>query len=489
MNELHTLIIYQTRYFEILEEFFNSVTGKMPQEFSTLGDFSNAVRKMGEDVKNNSDRQKPIMMAYQRFAKKLSSLYREEGAAAFKAAQSLDACKLNLGGGSRFGETQLNATRKSLLYADTVLIPDPIMPWIEKKRDEEKFLHVIPLQMTFFVLHLSDLAGEGFDIPPFVIFPSFEKILEDNDEVTQENTVQLVTEVFSHYIDSGIQSFEDIISLSDQDPNEFLGKIEASGLFISPGGVIGGGLKEEIKNYKAEMSEWRSKEWCEKNLSLDDHRIVINGIFERIQPQYHMLENSDELRSHPFVCVDGPAHYYKLISNMKNENASKEGQFDSQTVSILSSLASTRLDFLANIEDSQILELRKTDGNIKFRRELRDLVNSLPQTKLDDLGYVVSEVCAHIESSISSYEKSIKGIKGRYGAKHKHTLLVGAGTLAVTMFPVLTPFLATLLPLGGAATAGKYISDKFSESEEISQSSHSMVGVMSLAKRDADKQR
>ena len=117
------------------------------------------------------------------------------------------------------------------------------------------------------------------------------------------------------------------------------------------------------------------------------------------------------------------------------------------------------------------------------------MVNSLPQTKLDDLGYVVSEICAHIESSISAYEKSITGIRGKYGAKHKQTLLVGAGTLAVTMFPVLAPFLGALLPLGGVATASKYISDKLSESEEIAQASHSMVGVMSLAKREADKQR
>lgn len=94
----------------------------------------------------------------------------EEGAKAFSAAKSLDACKLNLGGSSRFLQTQLNATRKSLLYSDTVLIPDPIMPWLEKNRDEERFSHIIPLQMAFFLLHLSDLKGNEFDMPPFLYF-------------------------------------------------------------------------------------------------------------------------------------------------------------------------------------------------------------------------------------------------------------------------------------------------------------------------------
>lgn len=489
MNELHTITVYQTRYFEILEEFFTSVTGKTPQEFSSLGEFSGAVRKMGAEIQADKDRRSSMMIAYPRLEKKLSALYREEGVDAFIAVQNLSTCKLNLGGGSRFAETQLIATRKSLLYADTMLIPDPVMPWIEKNRDEEKFQHVIPLQMAFFILHLSDLLGEGFDVPPFVIFPSFEKTLEDNDEVTQKNTVQLVTEIFSHYIDPGIRTFEDIIGLSTKFPNKFLEKVEASGLFVSPGGKIGGGLKKEIENYKSKIIEWRSKDWCNKFLSKSDCLIVINGIVERIQPQYHMLENSDELRSHPFLCVDGPAHYYQLISNMKNEKASKAGSFDAHTDSILRSLVSTRLDFLANIEDSQIIELRKTDENIRFRRELRDLVNSLPQTKLDDLKYVVSEVCAHVEATISVYEQDIKGIRGKYGAKHKHTLLVGAGTLTVTIFPVLAPFLGALLPLGGIATASKYISDKLSELEEIDQASHSMAGVMSLAKKEMNKQR
>jgi hypothetical protein len=50
------------------------------------------------------------------------------------------------------------------------------------------------------------------------------------------------------------------------------------------------------------------------------------------------------------------------------------------------------------------------------------------------------------------------------------------------MFPVLAPFLGALLPLGGVAAAGKYVSDKLDEKAEGEQFSHSMIGVMSLAK-------
>ncbi|MDT3777171.1 hypothetical protein PJI16_06330 [Nitrospira sp. MA-1] len=481
-DDLHTLIIYQNRYFEILNEFFVSVTGKQPNEFAQLDSFSEAVNRMPDNIRGNIRRQVEIQNSYALLENNLKTLYSSEGADAFASAQRLDACKLNLGGGRSFKNTQLGATRRSLLFSDTVLIPDPVMPWIEKKRDEEKFHHVIPLEMAFFVLHLSDLLESEFDIPPFFIFPSWEKTLEENDPQTQSNSMQLIVDVFSTYVDSGIQNWEDVLEFGDKYPDLFLNKVENATLFISPGGDIGESLKNAIENYKNEMRTWRSEAWCNKILSMNDVKVVTNAICERIQPHYHLLENSDELRSHPFLCIEAQAHYYQLIANMKNNRASDAVSFDPSTMSILKSLTSKKLDFLANINDSQIVHLRKTKENISFRRELRDLINSLPSTKLDDLGYVASEVCSHIEMSISKHEKQINGINKKYAAKHKYTALIGAGTLGVSMFPVLAPFLGALLPLGLTSTIGKYASDKLDETAENKQFSHSMMGVFALAK-------
>ena len=230
------------------------------------------------------------------------------------------------------------------------------------------------------------------------------------------------------------------------------------------------------------MRQWRSEDWCNELFSNGDASVVTNAIFERIMPNYHLLENADELRSHPFLCVNAQAHYYQLIANMKNASAGEVASFDPSTSAILQSLTSKRLDYLANIEDSQLVALRKTDENIEFRRELRDLVNSLPNTKVEDLGYVAAEVYSHIERAISKHEKQVSLFNDKYQAKHKYTALIAGGTLGVTMFPVLAPFLGALLPLGAAAATGKYVSDKLDEKAEIGQFSHSMMGVISRAK-------
>lgn len=336
--------------------------------------------------------------------------------------------------------------------------------------------------MAFFILHLSDLISDEFDIPPFFVFPSFEKSLEEHDVQTQENSIQLITDVFSYYVDSGISHPQNIMEFASKYPDIYLQKIEESRLFVSPGSNPGESIKTALENYKEEMIQWRSKEWCDQLFSNGDISVVTNAIFERIMPNYHLLENSDELRSHPFLCIPAQAHYYQLVAGMKNTSASNNGSFDSKTAAILQSLTSKRLDFLANINDQQIVELRKTNENIEFRRELRDLVNSLPETKLEDLGYVASEVCSHIELSVSKHENQVAKFQEKYNAKHKYTALIAGGTLGVTMLPVLAPFLGALLPLGLASATGKYASDKLDEGAEKKQFSHSMMGVMSLAK-------
>jgi len=140
-----------------------------------------------------------------------------------------------------------------------------------------------------------------------------------------------------------------------------------------------------------------------------------------------------------------------------------------------------RLDFLANINDEHIMFLRKTKENVEFRRRLREFINNLPETKIDDIGYVASEVCSHVESLINQHEKQIDALNRKYGAKHKYTALIAGGGFAVTMIPALAPFLGAALPLALTA-GGKYIANKFEEIQERKILSGSMMGIFALAK-------
>ncbi|MBB1441305.1 hypothetical protein H5202_22305 [Shewanella sp. SG41-4] len=212
---------------------------------------------------------------------------------------------------------------------------------------------------------------------------------------------------------------------------------------------------------------------------MPDKAIIVNAIYERVVPQFHLLENADELKSHPLLCIDSQAHYYQLISSMKNSQVSDFGGFDSQTSGIVQALNHSRLDFLSNIQFDQMIAIRQSNENIEFRKQLRELVNSLPFTHICDLNYVSGEVCSYIESLISQHHKDIEKIKAKYKAKHKQTAFIGTASLSVAIFPVLAPFMTGV---GLMATGGKYINDKLEERNELKQASHSLMGVISLAK-------
>lgn len=475
------MIGYQREYFEIVDEFFVGVTGKSASNFSGLDNFPEAIRELGKSLGGNDKKVTDSLKAYETVEVKLRQLYSTKGIDAFRAAKAFDACKLNLGGSTRFYATQLNATRRALLYSDCVLLPDPIMPWLESERNEERYRLVQPLQAAFFLLHLKDLVSTDFDLPPVFVFPSWEKSLENNDKETKDRTLQMCADVFSCYVDSGIADFHDVIEFAKTRPDYFLERVDKENLFISPGGKIGESLKEAIANYKTEMSQWRTDDWNSRLFNLPDSMIVVNAIFERIQPQFHLFENSAELRSHPYLCLDAHAHYFKIIANMSKQRLNNAGISDNKTAGIIRALSSNKLDYLSNIQDSQLIELRKSNENIGFRKELRDLVNSLPETKLEDIAYVSSEVCSHISSLVSKHEKQVQAINAKYQSKHKYSALIAGGGLAVTFMPMLTPFLGAALTFATAAT-GKYSMDKLEELNEKKTVSKSLMGVLATAK-------
>ena len=480
-SDLHTLVIYQRDYFEILEEFFVGVTGQSHDSFCSPSEFSVAINKLGETLRNNPDRSITFRDSFETLESKLQKLYGQESMDCFRSAQNIKCCKINLGGGSRFLETQLNAARKTMLVSDVVLIPDPIMPWLEAPREHEKFPLVFLIQAAYFILHLKVFLSEDFGLPPFLVFPSWEKSLEEHDQKTIESTRQLIADFFSYYINNEIENIDDVFELVDTDEEHFLAGVDKNRLFISAGGEIGEPLDTAFNNYITQAQKWRTTKFNELILGVPKGRVILHGIMERVQPQYHLLENSNELNSNPLLCVDAQAHYFALLSRMTNSRVIDFSGADESMSTALSALMSKRLDFLTNINDQQLIDLRKSDENVNFRNKLREFVCNLPTIKLDDLAYAATEVCSHVEALVSGHQKEVEELNGKYKAKHSKTALIAGGGLAVTMVPALAPFLGAALPFAIAA-GGKYIADKLDEKHERKILSGSMLGIFALAK-------
>jgi len=474
---------YQFEYFNILNDFFIGVTNQEAKKFCVPENFTFAAQNLGENLKNNKSQLDNANRSYETLEIRLKNLHTQEGVKCFNSAKKLNCFKVNLGGSSRVYESQLKAIRKSILLADLVLVPDPVMPWLETKREYENYQMIHILQAAYFILQLKKffLDHDSY-FPPFLVFPSFEKILEAHDEFTINSSKQLIIDFFSYYSNLSFNSIEDLFSFAKLNDKKFLKIVEDSNLLLAPGDKGNEPLSTSIQKYESMVNKWRSQEYQKVFDSIPDSAKALIAIMERIQPQYHLFENSYEFNSNPLLCIEAHAHYFKLISKMTNHRVFNLEKFDKNSLSSISALMNRRLDFLTNINDEQLKFLRKTKENITFRNKLREFINNLPNTEINNITKVASEVCSYIESLISQHEKQIDALNIKYGAKHKYTALIGGGGLAVSLLPALAPFLGAALPLA-LTTTGKYVANKLDEISERKILSGSMIGVFATLKQ------
>src|SRR5215212_5487525 len=132
MTSEQNAIQYQRDLFALADEFFRITTGMSAEEFESGATF-------GETIHANADKfAKGFSEASRRLHDRFVQHY-DTARSHFADPAGFGGMKLVLGGGSRFYKTQFDSVRKLALYADTILIPDPILPWLEEERDEERF--------------------------------------------------------------------------------------------------------------------------------------------------------------------------------------------------------------------------------------------------------------------------------------------------------------------------------------------------------------
>ncbi|ABQ25000.1 hypothetical protein [Geotalea uraniireducens] len=464
---------YERTFFSILDEFFIRATGSTATAFSTIDNFADTIRSRAQQIAPRS------WDAFVWLEEQLRQLYGKNAGEAFRLAKQLGGMKLVLGGGSRFLGSQLNSVSTSILYSDTVFVPDPVMPWLERERTEEKFRHVSLIQNVHALLHIKPLIDANFQNPAVLVFPSMEKILEDKDEYTKDGISHLIGCVFSASLDEKLETLEEVLDYANRNPEKFLSTVDRNHLFVAPGGPVDEPLVDALQRYQVEMETWRSKEWLDIFARIPEHQRVFNGICERLTPQYHLLENAEELGCHPLMCLDQHAHYYKIVATANNARLEKTGLINPRTNALIEALASQRLDWLGDISIDTLIRLREDNENVGFRKRLQDAVGRLHESVLTDIDKVAAEVCHEITIAIAEHEKQQRDIKEKYRRIHGQTAVMAIAATGVGLFPALAPFLATAAPF---ALMTKYGYDKISECAEKRTLTKSLVGVLATAK-------
>lgn len=285
-SQLEELVIHQREFFAILEEFFSRVAGRSHTDFGSGDEIRQFFRQNAHAIAKRSEE------AFVWLEKELGSFYQRHRTRPFKLSSQLGGVKLVLGGSSAFLDTQLRAVRKTLIYADTILVPDPVLPWLETPRKEEGFRFPQIIQATWAVLQLKALVDVSLQYPAVVVFPSWEKSLEEQDSTTREGILRLVTDVVSRTTGQQLETFEQVGQLAKRQGDEFLRVVEQHALFVPPEGTPGESINTALPKYREYIKTWREEKYAKKLLALLDSVLVLNGIAERVAPQFHLLTSA-----------------------------------------------------------------------------------------------------------------------------------------------------------------------------------------------------
>ncbi len=418
----------------------------------------------------------------------LEEFYTQYATSTFRHAKILGGMRLVTGGQRMFGPSALSAVRITGLYADTQLIPDPVFPFLCSDLN----LNAVHLQLAnqlFYLLQLRPLVDAELPVPPIFVFPSFEETLEERDAHTKLGLGKMAIRLLGPLCQGSIFSVEELFDYAQNHEKAFLDALMPAKLFIPPGGMPDTELRpdEAASRYLRELEGVRASDAVEHLKRLPVGILLLNGVIERLRPQYHLLENANELSAQPLLSQPVHWHYFEKISESNARGLRSQKILSEQAFQTLRAVQDDSLSWLARIPVETLRELLINDEHRWFREELNKYTNQLASAGPIETSDMVREVSYGLASLVQRQQKSLNDIERRYAPKKVAAYVggiagVGASATAI-LLPSLSPFLGAAVPAVAAASAAwGYGKEKTGEVVEKRQAANSMLGVLATVR-------
>lgn len=476
----------QVRLFELFANLFTALTGTGVVSVADLEELKQRMIAQGRD--NRIGFQHQVNAA----SEALHAYYKENAHLLFRTAKSFGGVKLVSGGQRRFGPSALTAARISGLYADTQLIPDPVYPHFSGNLN----LNAELLQLAhnlYHILQLRPLIDARLPTPPVFVFPSFEIEFESRDAVTLQGISDLAHRLIAPVCEGTFSSLEELKEYAGRHPSKFVDAVMAERLFVPPGSSPDDRMsgEEAVKRYLDELDGVRDTKMLEQMRKLPPAMLIMNGIIERLGPQYHLYENAMELDAQPLLSQPVHWHYYEKCAQATATELVRKNVLSEQSFQTIRALHDDSLGWLASIPVDGLVELARNQEHKVLRKELKEYTTQLVSAGPAELNHVVREVNHALADLIQRQQKALRDIEDKYAPKKWSVyaggvLAAGAAATAV-MYPSLAHGLGLTVPaIGlGAAAAGGVIGfgkEKASEAWEKQRASKTMLGMLACAK-------
>lgn len=479
-----SLIEGQSELFRLFAEIFVVLTG---HSYDALYSHDEIKESALAQARGNAD---TFERKFKAAMRNLGEFYERHSSAIFRHAKELGGLKVVLGGQRTFGPSALGGVQKMGLYVDTQLIPDPIFPYFEADLQlRAKYVELI-LNLHK-ILQLKPLVDAKLPVPPIVVFPSFEKNLEERDVKTQVGINDLVLQVAGSACPATLLSMDELVKYSHERKDEFIHAMLAAQLFIPPGAAPGQIMspQDAIERHLVELRMYRSAENMAAIEKLPPESIILLGIMERLSPQYHLLENGEEFSAQPMLTQTAHWHFFEKCAQSSAQTLRRNGLLSEDAIFTARALQSEKLAWLENVPIPTLAVLLQNQENLVFRNELRKHTALLSAADATDLDRVVREVTHGIESLVQQHQKTIKEIEAKYSSKNSIGVTLGTGAVILGAAAQFIPSLGVLGVAAPVITAGgavaNYANTKLQEHAEKKLARRSLMGVLATTARNS----
>lgn len=473
----------QTELFRLFARLFIALTGEQPLATNTEQRIKALMMERVLHEAANFERTVGGAM------EELAAFYDRYRVSLFQQAKKLGGVKLVTGGQRSFGPSALQGIRISGLYADTQLIPDPVYPYLVE--DLHQNARHLQLALTLSeLLKLTPLVEARLPVAPVFVFPSFEEELERNDAWTKVGIEDLAVQLVGGICPGKFASLGELYEFAAKHEGAFIHAVAKERMFIPPGADPAEILHpaDAAKRYLAELEGVRDAKLLDMMKRLPLGVLVLNGICERLRPQFHLRENSVELNAQPLLTQAVHWYYFDKCASSTAQSLVRKAVISEQSFSCLRALHDDSLAWLANIPVEGLTELHRNLEHQAFREDLKKCTAQLASAGPMELDEAIREVRTGLEYLVMRHQKALRDIEDKYAPKRWGVYAGGAAGLVTAASAVFLPSLAPLISaaLPGAVAAGALVGvakELAGQGIESRRASKSLVGMLAVARQ------
>lgn len=462
------------RLFACFEDCFCCLTGSTPELFTSGQSLHAALAALYNSLAADEPLDRQRRRSYEAAEARLIAFYNESKTYLFAAAQRLVGLKLVLGGKQAFLADSLDSVRSMALYSDTIAIPDPIYRYFEMIAEGKRVTFMPLLEDLYHILQLKPLVDAALDVPPVIVFPSYEYTFEQKDELTRAEMDKMYIVVFGHLMKASYNHPSDIFDHARRSPLVVPSVVESNQLIVGFGNQTGDDFAAQMAGVR---EYYRVNGASDERESLSDPELALVLMMERLRPLYHLVENANEFNASPLMTQLAHWQYYKLMG--KANEAFRIKTKSSDMFDVIEPLSGQEHRWLGNVPIDVLVQLRARGENQDFRRKVLTQIEELRKSTPGDFALTSAMVSRTLDLILLDHAKELKRLRDKYEFAYAPQAVASWYTIAAWFFPTLLPALPMAVPIM------TYFGTKVAETVETRRANQSLTGILAASARAA----